>query len=193
MQVETTEESIIQPSHQVVAIYADGGVVGGNPSTIGGVWAWCGVNLQDERVIWRSGFTPVTATRDVTNNNMELIALVKALEALPDNWNGIVCSDSKIALGTLFEGFNARKQPPNIVKRGMMAIERLGKVETMLLQGHPTKEDLAAGIGKRRGLPVSQHNVWCDEECNRVKKQQKQAIELAQSLERCRQLNGCAA
>lgn len=193
MTLEQPHESLIQPAHGVVAIYADGGVVGANPSPVGGVWAWCAVNEHDERVVRRSGFTPRRGVREVTNNNMELVALVLAVEALHEGWSGIICSDSRLALGTLFEGFNARKQPPNIVKRGMAAAARLGKVETMLLQGHPTKEDLITGIGARRNLPVSQHNVWCDQECNRVKKQQKQAFELAASMALCRQLNDCAA
>ena len=193
MTLEQPHESLIQPAHGVVAIYADGGVVGANPSPVGGVWAWCAVNEHDERVVRRSGFTLRRGVREVTNNNMELVALVLAVEALHEGWSGIICSDSRLALGTLFEGFNARKQPPNIVKRGMAAAARLSKVETMLLQGHPTKEDLITGIGARRNLPVSQHNVWCDQECNRVKKQQKQAFELAASMALCRQLNDCAA
>jgi ribonuclease HI len=164
------EDQIVTCGDRIVAVYADGGVVDANPSPFGGVWAWCAVDEHDERIVRRSGFVPNTETHQMTNNNTEIIALVKALEALPDGWSGLVCSDSKIALGTLFWGYNARKQPACIVKRGMAAVARLGTIETMLLQGHPTKEDLCNGIGKKRKLPVSKHNVWCDKQCNLEKK-----------------------
>lgn len=178
-------EPFITPAHKAIALYGDGGVIGSNPSLVGGVWAWCAVDIHNERIVRRSGFVPVTETRDVTNNNTELIALVLALEALHDGWSGLVCSDSKLALGTLFQGWNARKQPPNIIRRGMRAIARLGHIETMLLQGHPTKADLAKGVGKRRGLPVSPHNVWCDEACNleKLKYAQRTASVLTQVRE----------
>jgi hypothetical protein len=65
------------------------------------------------------------------------------------------------------------------VKRGEAAVARLGKIEVILLQGHPTKEDLANGLGKKRQLPVSEHNVWCDEACNAEKKKHAPKQEVA--------------
>ena len=47
-------------------------------------------------------------------------------------------------------------------------LARLGRLCFVLLDGHPTAEQLASGIGKR-GHPVSIHNEYCDWLCNEVK------------------------
>jgi ribonuclease HI len=154
----------------IVALYADGGVILKNPSTIGGTWAWCGVDAQGSRVIERGGVTPATDAREITNNHMEQIAITLALEAMPDGWSGTVYSDSQIALGRVFQGWRIKNLPLNVAKRSAAVVARLGKIETVLLQGHPTKADLACGIGAKRGLPVSAHNVWADKECGRQAK-----------------------
>lgn len=152
-----------------IALYCDGGVVGKNPSPIGGTWAWCGVDESGARIIERGGFVPSPNGRPITNNHTEQIAIVLALEAMPEGWVGMVCSDSMVALGRVFQGWKCKNLPANIERRARAAVTRLGPIKTMLLQGHPTKADLAAGIGKKRGLPVSIHNAWCDAECNRQK------------------------
>lgn len=154
----------------IVALYCDGGVVGRNPSLLAGTWAWCAVNESGERIIERGGFVPSPPGRPVTNNHTEQIAIVLALEAMPDGWSGLVCSDSMIALGRVFMGWKTKNLPENIKQRATVAMSRLGNVEPQLLQGHPTKKDLASGIGAKRGFPVSIHNVWCDHECGRQAK-----------------------
>ena len=151
----------------IVALYCDGGVVGHNPSSIGGTWAWCAVDEEGNRVIERGGVVVAPPNRPITNNHTEQIAITLALEAMPDGWEGTVYSDSQIGLGRVFKGWRTANLPRNISERSRAAVARLGAIKTVLLQGHPTKSDLAAGIGKKRGLPVSQHNVWCDKECNR--------------------------
>ncbi|HKQ91334.1 MAG TPA: hypothetical protein VJZ77_11645 [Blastocatellia bacterium] len=161
---------VIETSSPIVALYADGGCILKNPSTIGGTWAWCAVDEKGNRVIERGGVVPATDTREITNNHMEQIALTLALEAMPDGWSGKVYSDSQIALGRVFKGFRIRNLPANVARRSAAAVARLGRIEIVLLQGHPTKADLARGIGARRGLPVSVHNVWCDAECGRQAK-----------------------
>lgn len=50
--------------------------------------------------------------------------------------------------------------------------------KTVLLQGHPTKADLACGIGKKRNLPVSIHNVWCDEACGKAAREFLENLEI---------------
>jgi ribonuclease HI len=151
----------------VVAIYADGGVIRKNPSDIGGTWAWCGVDADGNRVIERGGVCPAKPGQFITNNHMEQIAITLALEAMPEGWTGKVCSDSMIALGRVFKGWREKNLPVNVSQRSAAAAARLGKIEAVLLQGHPTKADLERGIGKKRGFPVSIHNVWCDKECGR--------------------------
>jgi hypothetical protein len=102
LQAAPTETAPAADPNTIVALFADGGLASKNPSPIGGVWAWCGVNANNERIIQRSGFTPPGKKGTVSNNNSELIALVLALEAMPEGWTGKVCSDSKVALGILF-------------------------------------------------------------------------------------------
>lgn len=162
---------------KVVALYCDGGVILKNPSNIGGTWAFCGVNAVGERIIEQSGVVPANG-RDISNNHTEQIAITKALEAMPDGWSGIVHSDSMIALGRVFKGWREKNLPRNISDRSRIAVQRLGKIETVLLQGHPTKADLAAGIGKKRNLPVSIHNVWCDKACGLEGKKYLENLEI---------------
>lgn len=158
----------------VVALYADGGVIGKNPSSIGGTWAWCGVDAEG-----RGGVVPAVEGRPVTNNHTEQIAITLALEAMPDGWSGTVYSDSMIALGRVFKGWATKNLPRNISARSAAAVARMGAIEAVLLQGHPTKADLAAGIGKKRGYPVSVHNVWCDRECSRQAREFRAAERVA--------------
>jgi ribonuclease HI len=166
---------------KVVSLYADGGCIKSNPSTIGGVWAWCAVDAQGNRVIERGGVVPATEARAITNNHMEQIAITLALEAMPDGWSGKVYSDSQIALGRVFKGWRIRNLPANVAKRSAAAVARLGRIEIVLLQGHPTKADLARGIGAKRGLPVSKHQVWCDKECGRQAKAFLEKLERVES------------
>lgn len=158
----------LKRNENIVALYADGGVIKKNPSPFGGTWAWCGVNAEGERVIEKYGAVPATETRTISNNHTEQIAITLALEAMPEKWSGIVYSDSQIALGRVFKGWRENNLPKNIAVRSKQAVARLGRIETVLLQGHPTKEDLKNGIGKKRGFPVSEHNVWCDKHCNKA-------------------------
>lgn len=150
-----------------VAIYADGGVIKKNPSPYGGTWAWCGVDELGNRVIESSGvFEPVK--NPVTNNWSEQVAITRALEFMPAGWSGTVYSDSMIALGRVFDGWRLKNLPSAIARRSAIALARLGTVKPSLLQGHPTRKDLETGVGKKRGYPVSVHNVWADKECGRV-------------------------
>src|SRR5262249_31386011 len=158
------------PNNQIVALYADGGVIQKNPSSIDGTWAWCAVDAEGNRVIEKGGVVEAPPGRPITNNHMEQIAITLALEAMPDGWSGTVYSDSMVALGRVFKGWRIKNLPPNVAKRSAAAVARLGQIKVVLLQGHPTQADLAAGIGAKRNLPVSEHNVWADNECGRQAK-----------------------
>lgn len=158
--------------HSITAVYADGGVIQINPSPIGGTWAWCHVNVTGERIATGSAvITPRQSCPLITNNLTEMIALVRGLAALPEGWAGVVYSDSQITLGRMFEGWKMNAIPPMLIKQGIEAKARLNwrQCTYVLLDGHPTKAQLAAGKGKR-GQPVSEYNVWCDQECGRVGK-----------------------
>lgn len=153
-----------------IALYADGGVIGVNPSPLGGTWAWCTVDADGARVRWDAGvLTPAAVGGAVTNNTTELLALVNGLEALPAGWVGAVYSDSWVSLQRVFLGAKLNNVPVWLVDR-LQAIQRGGALAAMryvLLDGHPTKAQLAAGVGKR-GNPVSEHNVWCDLMCQQL-------------------------
>lgn len=154
----------------ITAVYADGGVIGRNPSPMGGTWAWCHVNAAGERITQGSGIVePAGAGLPaITNNYTEMVALLNGLSAVPFGWHGVVYSDSQITLGRLFWGWKWTNIPADVVHhaRNMRRWIDLTACTPVLLDGHPTKAQLATGVGKRGG-PVSEHNVWCDKECGR--------------------------
>jgi ribonuclease HI len=160
VELEAEDRSLVP-----VALYTDGGVIKKNPSEWGGTYAWCGVNERGERVVVGSG---LILAAGMTNNIAEFVAAVSALEMMPDQWSGKLYSDSQITLGRLCWGWKLMGIPPEWATRGSAVLKRLGEIEPVLLQGHPTRADLAAGIGKKRNLPVSEHNVWADRECQRI-------------------------
>jgi ribonuclease HI len=153
----------------ITAVYADGGCIVRNPSPHGGTWAWCFVDDAGTRVQSKSGLIlpAEIGLSAVTNNVSEFAALARALRALPDGWSGPVFSDSQITLGRIFWGWRDKGLPAGWLWAAQANLRRLGKLEPVLLDGHPTKAQLASGIGKR-GNRVSEHNVWCDHECGRV-------------------------
>lgn len=133
------------------------------------MWAWCHVDAGGWRVREESGvLTPDDVERAaVTNHHTETYALLLALEALPDDWSGRACSDSKNALRVFFGEGSLRKLPAAWRPRIGAVLKRLDRIEAIRLDGHPTRAQLAAGIGKRGG-PVSHHNVRVDALCTQV-------------------------
>ncbi|VTT98912.1 ---NA--- : : RNase_H [Gemmataceae bacterium] len=163
----------------VVAVYADGGVVAVNPSPHGGTWAWCHVDADNQRVAHASGFVPpeVVGLPTVSNNVTELIALVSALEALPDGWSGNVYTDSLNALCRVRDHATQKFKacPDHLKERVVKVRRRLGALTFTLLGGHPTRADLRAGH-RPDGLPVSEHNVWCDKSCGERAKDRERVV-----------------
>lgn len=156
----------------ITAVYADGGVIQRNPSPLGGTWAYVYVGADDQQIAHDSGIVlPRQNLPLITNNLTEFVALVKALEALPAGWSGQVLSDSQVTLGRMFLGWRLSGIPSVLVRQYEAARARLdwANVRWTLLDGHPTKAQLAAGVGKR-GNPVSAHNVFCDQACGRQSK-----------------------
>jgi len=161
-------------------LFCDGGVVGANPSLIGGTYAWRLV-VDDAPVAEGAYFISTVDARvpAVTNNLTEMLAVIKGLEALPVDWCGTVLSDSQITLGRLFLGWKWNNIPAWAHHRFQAVRARLvhfDKFEHVLLAGHPTRAQLAAGIG-RHGYPVSIHNVWCDQACGKAGEDALQAMQ----------------
>lgn len=154
--------------------FADGGVIAKNPSEHGGTWACLfleeGQNAVEEDVKVYSGIvTPGQAgLRAISNNYTELLACVEALERLPDEWAGTLFTDSHCTRCRLVNAAPSMSGiPEDLQSRLWTARGRMGSFKVILLDGHPTKAQLASGIGKR-GNPCSRWNVVCDKECGRL-------------------------
>lgn len=160
--------------HDPNQLYVDGGVININPSTIGGTWA--ARLVQDGKVIneWSGVITPAEAYMlSVSNNLTEMLALVKGLSFLPWDWRGTVYSDSQVTLGRAFQGWKWNNVPSwlyNAFGNQCARLVHWKQIHYVLLDGHPTKAHLEAGVGKR-GHPVSAHNAWCDHACQAQAKQ----------------------
>lgn len=166
-------------------LYVDGGVVGRNPSPIGGVYAYR--IIQAGKVVSEAGYfidCEKSGVPSYTNNVTEMMALVKGLQQLPVDWNGTVFSDSMITLGRAFLSWKWKGVPLWLRNSFETQAKRLINWEILghtLLAGHPTKSQLACGIG-RHDLPVSEHNVWCDNACNEAKPRVLGAITVTEEI-----------
>ena len=149
--------------------YADGGCIGINPSPDGGTWAFRLIGFGEVILAERSGIVlPAEAgLPTISNNYTELLACLRALQSLPDGWEGVLHTDSQVTLLRLTRdrpSFNGI--PEEMVEETWRQRKRMGKLTLVLLDGHPTRAHLLAGVGKR-GYPVSEHNVACDKACTR--------------------------
>lgn len=171
---------------EIRAVYTDGGVIGRNPSKIGGTWAFCFVGgdgaLPGER--WRPWHPPnpgrllVEQTgviipkdhglKEVTNNQSEFYAVMMALWELPAGWRGPIYCDSEVTIKRIFGnqcGFC--KNIPEEWSRDCWDASSKVSAKPILVKGHPTKKLLDAGQTED-GRPVSPHNVWCDKACTKA-------------------------
>ncbi len=103
----------------------------------------------------------------VTNNVSELYALCRAIRAIPAGSDCHIYSDSFVTLQRVFQRAKLNNVPPWLIEFMDGAILYLGdcrRYQWTLLDGHPTKDQLVRGTGKR-GSPVSEWNVHCDAAC----------------------------
>jgi ribonuclease HI len=149
-------------------LYSDGGCINKNPSSIGGMWAWCLVE-NGRRVKHKSGLIETSPSLPlVTNNLTELLAAVLALEEMPNEWAGTIWTDSKVTLYRISK-YRKKKRasfkgvPEWLKNRVDVLHKRLGAYSTCLVAGHPSIVDLERGT--RKGVPCSIHNVFCDNLC----------------------------
>lgn len=154
---------------KVLSVYADGGVIRVNPSPIGGTWAY--VHVEDGNQIIRKAYGVMAPSSGiggcVTNNVSELFALCRAILAIPTGTQAHIYSDSQCSLLRVFKSAKMNQVPDWLVLLRHEAAEHLqclDGVQWTLLDGHPTKAQLLAGVGKRGG-PVSWWNVWADSVC----------------------------
>lgn len=154
------------------SIYVDGGVIGKNPSYKGGTWCWCHVNPEGERVNWKCGIiTPDDLGLTVISNNItELMAAIRGLESVPKSWEGTIYTDSSCTLSRLTKS-NSFKGLPQWMIRRTVELRRNRKWDIKLVAGHPNPEELTQGFllnRKNTKRYVSEHNVFCDEQCTRI-------------------------
>lgn len=151
-------------------LYVDGGVIAVNPSPFGGTYAYRLV-MDDGQCVGAADVVTVAQMGGlVTNNQTEMLALLEGLKHLPTDWTGTIYSDSMVTLGRAFSGFKWKNIPVWMHKLYQVERKRLihwDQIKHVQLDGHPTRKQLEAGIGKR-GNPVSEHNVWCDAECGKA-------------------------
>jgi ribonuclease HI len=153
----------------LIDIYVDGGIIGSNPSKIGGTWAAALVK-RDKLIKLRSGVVlpehvglPV-----VTNNVTELLAAIFGLEMAPAGWDGTLFTDSQVTACRLSKvKSGAKGLTAGLLERLGKAKARAGRFRAWLLAGHPSKAELEEGHDAK-GRDVSRFNVLCDEECSRL-------------------------
>lgn len=169
--------------------YCDGGLISTpgntvhNPSNLGCTWAYVlvdesgefvckyaygGVITQDARN-FAGIFLEYCDLVEIESNLAELVAMVKLLQNLPEDFAGRICTDSKNTVGRVFglDGklYAMRNVPDRLIDLLNAAKSRLrnfDQIQPVLLDGHPTIDQLLTGMGKR-GNPVSEFNVLCDE------------------------------
>jgi ribonuclease HI len=150
-----------------VAIYSDGGLAKSNPSPLGLAWSFVWVGPDGEVLRTATSFVRPAelGLTSVGNNLAEYLALLKALEGLPNGWRGTLYSDSQISLDRVSgRSRSTRGIPAGIVASMKSCLARLGQVNWVHVEGHPTKAELARGVGKG-GSPVSVFNRMCDAMC----------------------------
>lgn len=180
------------PDRTIVALFCDGGLIGRNPSEKGGSWAWCGVDKDGEHIREVSAYLLTKSTTCpgharigsdvVTNNDSEIYAALRALEAMSDGWTGVLATDSQVTIERL-EKCRLGQLPTAVrmdwYSRIHCAFKRLGKVRLVHLAGHPTKAELEAGKRVKEDgteVRVSRHNVWCDKACTELAKTYDQRV-----------------
>lgn len=169
-------------------LYTDGGVAGKNPSPVGGSWAaiFAGGFLGDQHITISGAVVPsdLGATYQVvTNNNTELIAIVRGLKHMVGFTKETrfetrkpihVYTDSRIAQGWMTGEYSTRMVPASVLKEMEEVAWLLSRIEVRveyhLLAGHPTRQEIADGFKMKNGTkyPVAKENTDCDSECGKV-------------------------
>lgn len=167
-------------------LFADGGVIGKNPSPTGGTWAYCIPEFENAQnnYFGAAGILTLYYAPEkiipVTNNQTEMLAILKGFDALPENWIGTIYSDSMVTIGRIKNGkkglqvggWEWKNIPAWMYMRYNYHRKRFlnfKDFQYVQLDGHPTKAQLESGIGKR-GNPTHKYNVWCDEKCGEIGK-----------------------
>lgn len=166
---------------KITGIWTDGGCVARNPSPHAGTWAWIGVDDEGEIVREHYGVLlvrEVCPLAHVSNNVTELYAMVRAILNTPLDFAGAFYSDSHVTLQRIFHEGALNGVPEFLVEALAKAKARLRLMAPCYycqIDGHPTKAQLACGIGKR-GNPCSRFNVYVDQLCRKAGREHQAAF-----------------
>lgn len=160
------------PTTPVDVAYCDGGCILKNPSPHGGTYGFRYLDAAGNVLAEHGGFFTVAELPpvfvDVENNFCETLAILLAMEGLPPGWVGSMWTDSLNALKRAKNPYSERmsRVPESVKWRLKKARSQRPNMGFGLCSGHPTRKELAAGTSG--GLPVSRHNVWCDNRCKQA-------------------------
>jgi hypothetical protein len=141
-----------------------------NPSIIGFTWAYLLLAPDDTEIMRDSGFVlcPISVDGEIWPAKCDLAefwATAQGLAWLPDGFNVEVLTDSLLTIRRLLGEAPTRTIPPSWVEQSAADRRRLGRLWFTHLNGHPTKQQLADGVG-HTGALTSKHNVTVDKMCN---------------------------
>jgi ribonuclease HI len=89
----------------ITGLYIASGLIGSNPSMIGGTYAWRLV-FEHQDPYGAAAVLPMSAIGGpVTNNQVEMLALLAGLEQLSEAFCGVIHSQSTVTLGRAFQGW----------------------------------------------------------------------------------------
>jgi ribonuclease HI len=157
------------------SIYCDGGLIGNNPSSLGGTWTWLWVKSK-QVVKMKSGvIEPGDLEQShITNNDTELMAALRALESCP-GFTGTLYTDSLVTVRRLLSV--PRPHIPGWCRERVFELRTLKDRGVswgiVLLGGHPTRKELQQGFKNKNKLPVSMYNVLCDKRCTELAREYK--------------------
>lgn len=171
---------INDPPQPSTWLFADGGVISGNPSDAGGTAAWALHYIGPFGVIhYRWGAYLIAPMHGpVSNNYTEMEAVLLGLDFLSrDTVRRVdfIVSDSLTTLRRIFETVpwsSSTDQRATDSQRTRLQLCRdlsliTRQTRGILLSGHPSPAQLAAGVGKN-GYPVHPANAWCDTACTAI-------------------------
>ncbi len=116
-----------------------------------------------------------------TNNLSELFAASMALVLVEEYWQGKFFTDSAITIGRMWRGHALNGIPQDVRELMWSAMRISNHIKPVLLDGHPSRDQLESGIGKR-GNPVSIFNKLCDQDCTRLAKEFKEKYMTAEDI-----------
>lgn len=151
-------------------IFADGGIIGKNPSRVGGTWCYLWVSGQGRKLYTEHGIVSPQdhGLQTVGNNLTELLAVLRAVQSVPPEWDGTVFTDSLITYHRFTSSpFTSFRGIPQDLTREVFRLRGEHRFRMGHLKGHPTRKELQEGRS-RCGRMVSIFNVYCDKTCGRI-------------------------